>query len=213
MNASLSVRAHARIIQMILSQELPPGAALQEEKLARWLDMSRTPVREAMKRVEAEGLAVRQGRFLRVRQLIRDEVLEIFAMREELEGFAARQAVSLPAATLEAMETRVRALMASGAGEGESQREIDDDFHGMIAAAAQNRTLQRMVAELRLRTCMFDVHQVPERFLQGCDEHLLILAALKAGDADEAGRRMVGHVRNARDSIVGRLAVLEAAKA
>ncbi|RWR28318.1 GntR family transcriptional regulator [Sinirhodobacter populi] len=208
MSQSLSARAHARIIGMILSQQLPPGAALQEEKLADWLDMSRTPVREALKRIEAEGLARKDGRFLRVRQLTMAEVREIFTLRAALEGFGARQAVHLPRARLDEMADRVQALMRTG--ESEEQRRVDDDFHAMIARASGNATLERTIADLRLRTCMFDIHQVPERFAQGCSEHLGILDALAAGDAGLAEDRMVAHLRNAGAAVLGRLETLEA---
>lgn len=210
MTEPLSTRAYARIIQMILSQALPPGAALQEGKLADRLEMSRTPVREAMKRIEAEGLALRDGRFLRVRTLTRPEVTEIFDLRTVLEGFCARLAVTLPPATLAAMADRVRALIASGPGAGDVQRKVDADFHALIARASENRTMMRTIADLRLRTCMFDVHQVPDRFAEGCREHLAILEALAAGDAALAEARMIAHVRQAGQAILGRLETLEA---
>jgi DNA-binding GntR family transcriptional regulator len=62
-----------------------------------------------------------------------------------------------------------------------------------------------MVSDLRLRTCMFDVHQVPERFLKGCEEHLAILGALRSGDADLAGQLMSAHIGVARNAILARL--------
>ncbi len=210
MTEPLSARAHARIIAMILSQDLPPGAALQEAKLAGSLAMSRTPVREAMKRIEAEGLARKDGRFLRVRRLTVAEVEEIFALREALEGFGARQAVDLPRDRLAAMGARIHALMQ--AGESEEQRRVDNDFHAMIARASGNATLDRTIAELRMRTCMFDIHQVPERFLRGCTEHLTILEALIAGDGAAAEQRMIAHVRNAGAAVLRRLNALEAEK-
>lgn len=210
MTEPLFTRAYVQIIQMILSYQLLPGAALQEGKLAEELHMSRTPVREAMKRIEAEGLAVRDGRFLRVRQLVRAEVEEIFALRVALEGFAARQAVSLPEAVIDAMAARVRDLMQRGPGAGEAERQVDNDFHTLIARACENRTLLRTVADLRLRTCMFDVHQVPNRFAQGCEEHLGILAALAARDGALAETRMIAHVQNACAAILGRLETLQA---
>jgi DNA-binding GntR family transcriptional regulator len=213
MTEQLSTRAYSQIIQMILSHRLPPGAALQEAKLADALDMSRTPVREAMKRIEAEGLAHREGRLLRVRRLDRAEIEEIFLLRQALEGFSARQAVNLPAATLAEMARRVRALMDHGPGEGEEQRQVDNDFHGMIARSSANRTLVQTLDALRLRTCMFDVHQVPDRFAQGCREHLDILAALSAGDATLAETRMAAHIRNACTAILGRLEDLKAESA
>lgn len=210
MTEPLSSRAYRQIIELILSRKLAPGAALKEGELAGELDMSRTPVREAMKRIEAEGLAHRDGRFLRVRQLTHAEVEEVFALRAALEGFAARQAVTLPLSTLDDMASRVRDLMAGGPGDGDVQSRVDSDFHAMIAQASENRTLVRTVADLRLRTCMFDVHQVPNRFLQGCEEHLGIIEALAARDGATAEARMIAHVGNAARAILGRLDRLEA---
>ncbi len=205
-----SARVHARIIQMVLSGELPPGTAMQEARLAEVLEMSRTPVREALKRIEAEGLARRDGRFLRVRRLEVAEIREIFALREALEGFSARVAIGLPPADITAMAARVRVLMAGDPDDGAMERVVDDDLHQMIARASDNRTLARVIAELRLRTCMFDVHQVPDRFLQGSVEHLEILEALAARDGQLAEVRMVAHVRNAGAAILGRLQDLAA---
>lgn len=66
MNQPLAKQAYGKIIEMILSGALTPGDALQEAKLGDLLDMSRTPVREAIKRIEAEGLATQEGRFLKI---------------------------------------------------------------------------------------------------------------------------------------------------
>ncbi|MFT4011858.1 MAG: GntR family transcriptional regulator [Paracoccus sp. (in: a-proteobacteria)] len=209
MNQALSTRAYFQIIQMILSQDLPPGAALQEARLAEILDMSRTPVREAMKRIEAEGLARREGRLLRVRRLDRAEVDEIFSLRLSLEGFAARQAPAIAPEMLARIRARVQTLIAEGPGGSEDERGVDDDFHGMIARAVENRVLARTIAELRLRTCMFDIRQVPDRFLLGCQEHLTILDALEARDGVQAERLMIAHLSHARDAIIRRLSDLE----
>lgn len=202
MAESLSLRAHNGIIRMILTRELPPGAVLQEAALAEALAMSRTGVREAIQRIEAEGLAVHEGRFLKVRNLSGSEVREIFALRAELEGFAARHAVALPLAQIDAMEATIRTLMAEGPGEGESEREVDDAFHAMLARVTQNATLERQIAELRLRTCMFDASQVPERFRLGAEEHLGILAALRARDGALAEARMRDHADHACEAIL-----------
>ena len=67
MNKPLAKQAYASIIEMILAGALKPGDLLQEGKLGDELAMSRTPVREAIKRIEAEGLAVQEGRFLKVK--------------------------------------------------------------------------------------------------------------------------------------------------
>jgi len=211
MARSLSALAHARIIAMILEGDLQPGDALQAEKLAERLGMSRTPVREAIKRIESEGLAQQQGRFLRVRLLSAAEVEEIFFLRLELEPRAAVSAAAvLPPARFEAMAARVRRLL-DGDGSEDLWR-VDDDFHAMIAGALHNPTLSGVVADLRRRSCMFDSAQVPARYLAGCHEHLAILAALTQGDGDAAGRLMATHIQNARDAILARLGELNRRK-
>ncbi|QDL91166.1 GntR family transcriptional regulator [Paroceanicella profunda] len=214
---SLARQAHARIIEMIFSGAIAPGDALQEAKLGDVLEMSRTPVREAIKRIEAEGLAARDGRFLRVRRLTRAEVEEIFFLRGALESYSAGAATSLPAADLDAIEARIRALMDTGpeAGspgeeeeEGEEHWRVDNAFHRLLAGATGNAVLLRTVDDLRLRTCMFDHTQVPERFRRGCEEHLRILDALRAADGPAAARLMAAHVAGARDAILARIDTL-----
>ena len=200
MNRPLARQARDRIVEMILSGELSVGDTLSEERLGKILDMSRTPVREAMKHLEAAGLAARQGRFLKVRSIGADEVREIFFMRETLESHSARQAVTLPQSVLNTMRSRVEAVMQ--AGPGDEQWRVDDDFHHMIATASGNPLLASTVEALRLRTCMFDYGRVPERFLAGCREHLAILASLSERNADEAARLMSAHIRQARDAIL-----------
>ncbi|WP_062212429.1 GntR family transcriptional regulator [Aureimonas sp. AU12] len=205
MSQPLAKQAYGKILDMILSGALAPGDTLQEAKLGDALSMSRTPVREAIKRIEAEGLAAQEGRFLRVRRLTRGQVEEIFFLRSVLEAHCARQAVSLAPAVLDALEARVRRLLDEGPGEGDEQSRVDDDLHHAISRSAGSRTLVATVADLRRRTCMFDHSQVPERFRLSCEEHLGLLAALRARDADGSGRLMATHIDHARDAILQRL--------
>jgi len=205
MTSSLTTRAHAKIIEMILSGVLSPGDPLQEAKLGVILEMSRTPVREAIKRIETEGLATKEGRLLRVRTLLPSEVEEIFFLRELLETYAAREAVVLARSALDAIAAQISNLMKAGPSHVEEQRRVDDEFHRLLAASTGNASLASTIADLRLRTCMFDAHQVPERFVRGCKEHLSIVAALRAKNAELAGARMSQHIAHARDAILARL--------
>ncbi len=202
---NLAQDAHHRIIGMILDGTLKPGDALQEAALGDQLGMSRTPVREAIKRIESEGLAVSEGRFTRVRSLAAAEIDEIFFLRIALEPACARAAVRLPAVQLDEMEARVRRLMTDGPQTDDGQRRADNDFHDMLARAAGNRTIADVVAALRRRTCMFDHTQVPERFLKGCEDHLRILAAIRSGDGATAEAAMARHLEQARDAVLARL--------
>lgn len=210
---SLARTAHRRIIGMILVGALKPGDALQEAALGEMLGMSRTPVREAIKRIESEGLAVAGGRFTRVRQLGMAEIEEIFFLRLELEPACARLAAATPPPLpeIDDVEARIRTLMREGPGteNDETQWHIDNDLHEMIARAAGNGTIADVIAGLHRRTCIFDHTQVPERFLRGCEEHLEILRMVRAGDGVAAETAMARHLTHARDAILVRLNQLQ----
>jgi DNA-binding GntR family transcriptional regulator len=207
MNKPLAKQAYGSIIEMILAGMLKPGDLLQEGKLGDELAMSRTPVREAIKRIEAEGLAVQEGRFLKVRTLTVAEVEEIFYLRRVLERQCARNAVTINPDILDSLETRVLHLQWEGPGEEEEQRQVDDDFHYALARAAGNQMMIRTISDLRRRTCMFDHSQVPERFGVSCQEHLDIIHALRTRDGERAAMLMDEHIAHARDAIVGRLSL------
>lgn len=202
MTQSLAQQARAKIIEMIFSGALKPGEALHEARLSEGLAMSRTPVREALKRMEFEGLLAREGRFQRVRLPGADEIAEIFLLRTAIETETARAAVHLPLAVFDDIERRIRTFMTAPPGEGEDEWSIDDAFHRMMARATNNPILLRTLDNLRLRTYVFDRSRVPERFLEGCREHLLILDALRGADGEGAARGAARHLANARDAIL-----------
>jgi DNA-binding GntR family transcriptional regulator len=164
-------------------------------------------VREAIKRIEAEGLAVQEGRFLKVRTLTIAEVEEIFYLRRVLERQCARNSVAIAPDILDGLEQRVLDLQREGPGEEEEQRQVDDDFHHALARATGNQMMVRTIGDLRRRTCMFDHSQVPERFLKSCQEHLDIIQALRVKDGERAAMLMDEHVAHARDAILVRLSL------
>lgn len=205
MNKPLAKQAYGKIIEMILAGVLKPGDLLQEAKLGDEFAMSRTPVREAIKRIEAEGLAIQEGRFLKVRTLTIPEVEEIFFMRQQLESYCARHATGISTAILDDLESRVLTLQRQGPGEEDEQRSIDDDLHYSLARAAGNQMMVRAIGDLRRRTCMFDHTQVPARFIVSCQEHFDILQALRAGNGERAGVLMGEHIAHARDAVLQRL--------
>lgn len=204
---SLARDAHRRIIGMILEGALKPGDALQEASLGEALGISRTPVREAIKRIESEGLAATEGRFTRVRRLGAAEIEEIFFLRLELEPACARAAAAAPPPGLAETEARICALMQNGpdSESDDVQWTIDSELHEAIACAAGNRSAADVIAGLHRRTCIFDHTQVPDRFLKGCEEHLEILQAVRLGDGEAAEAAMRRHLTRARDAILARL--------
>jgi DNA-binding GntR family transcriptional regulator len=207
--SSLALSAHRQILRMILEGNLKPGEVLQEAVLGERLEMSRTPVREAIKRIQNEGLAEAQGRFTKVRQINHDEIEEIFFIRLALEPDCARNATGIDPARLDEMESQVIALMRNGPSKDDLAWHIDDAFHNMIALAANNRSTAKVISSLHARTCIFDHSQVPARFLKGCAEHLDIIDALRNGEADRAESAMRDHLEHARDAIFRRLGTLK----
>lgn len=202
---NLSQKAHQQIIAMMFDGVLAPGDALREASLGETLGMSRTPVREAIKRIASEGLAVNDGRMIRVRRLHSSEIEEVFFLRLALEPVLARAAVRLDPVLLDQMEQHIYSLMAASPGHRDTHWQIDNEFHDLLAGAAGNHTAQQVLHALRQRTCVFDHKLLPDRFLQGCMEHLHILHAVRSGDPESVQREMTRHLEQARDAVLARL--------
>lgn len=199
---NLAAIAYRELIRRILEGELKPGDTLQETHLCADLEMSRTPVREAIARIRSEGLAEQSGRFMRVRRISPEEVDEIFFLRRALEPSAVRAATGrLLPQQIDTLEAEVRALMQKGPGEDDLQWHVDQSFHATIAVAAGNTAAAKVIHDLHRRTCIFDHRVVPERFLRGCEEHLAMLATMRAGQPEEAAALMGAHLDHARDAI------------
>jgi DNA-binding GntR family transcriptional regulator len=199
--------AYDQILDALVAGKLPGGSIIQERLLARLLNLSRTPVREAISRLEGEGLLQRVSpRVLMVNRVTVAEVLEILALRRLLEVEAVGLAAGKMAhAEIDALSARVEALLAARTVTAEAYHLLDDHIHEGIARAAGNRTLLSIVLDLRRKTAMFDMRRVPERFRPSCEEHLEILAAIRAGDGAAAARAIALHIDNVRQSILHRL--------
>lgn len=208
----LSDDAYDRVVGYMISGGLPAGAVVQERVLADELGLSRTPLREALLLLEGEGLLVREGkRLLRVVSMDITRYMENLAIRRLLESEAARLAAGRidPAELTQMEETLNRMLANFEAGEHprrEEVRHIDEALHSAITRAAGNVQLAEIVASLRLKTHIFDLKNMPERFRDTCREHLEIIAALRDGSNPEAASAAVErHIAAVRDSIIARL--------
>ncbi|MCX7342340.1 MAG: GntR family transcriptional regulator [Hyphomicrobiales bacterium] len=210
----LALQAYEKILDLIMSGTLKPGALIQERKLAEHLAMSRTPLRDALLMLEGEGLLVRQqGRGLQVKLLALEDFMENLYIRRQLEPEAARAAAGrIPDAVLADLAGRLDGLIGEArsgtAPDRALAREVDNDLHDLIADAAGNRQMAAIVRNLRRQTVMFDLRSVPERLEATCAEHLALVAALRQGAGDAAADAMRRHLDGVRQSIVRRLAGL-----
>ena len=207
----LALQAYEQVLDLIMSGSLKPGTLIQERRLAQHLDMSRTPLRDALLMLEAEGLLMRQpGRGLQVKLLNLDDFIDNLAIRRLLEPEATRIAAGrVEAGMLADLTARLQQVLdAARSGDPPDRaivREVDDDLHRTIAEAVGNPQMVAMIQGLRRQTLMFDLRSVPERLEATCAEHLAIVAALSQGRGEAAAEAMAVHLDGVRHSIVGRL--------
>lgn len=201
---SLADHAYNRIMEMILGGRIAPGTVLQERKLAELLAMSRTPLREALSRLEAEQLITRShGRAPVVSHVGIENFVFILDMRRILEVEAAGRATGR--LTPEAAATVLRAIneLVHIAQPTPAQHwAVDDLVHGTIADAAGNPLVASTIRDLRRRTHLFNTARIPQRLMPGASEHHNMIDAVM-GDDPERSRQIMGrHLDNVRDAII-----------
>ena len=198
-------RIHDRLRAAIISGELSPGTPVIEAELAAKLGASRTPVREALRRLEAAGLLEPRGlRGSVVRELKSDEVQCVFEIREALESLAARRAArTIRDADLRRLEQLVEGMRAGVDDAGEIGR-CDTAFHDTILAVANGDRLKRMLTDLReeLIAYRFLALSDGDRRRATIAEHDAIVDALRAHDEDAAAARTATHIANARAAVL-----------
>ena len=200
--------AYNTLLDRILTRALTPGTVLHEIRLAETLGVSRTPLREALRRLEGEGLVGRNGgRSLVVQPITVRDYIEALHVRRLLESEAACLAAERIDRDLVAdLRARVHSMTESGGPTPHDHWTLDDDIHGALAQASGNDLLAAIVRALRRKTRLFNLKRMPNRFLPGCHEHLAILDALDRRDGARARTAMAAHLDNVKASILGKLA-------
>jgi DNA-binding GntR family transcriptional regulator len=198
--------AYRHLKTRIMSADLPPGASLNELEIAAALGTSRTPVREAIRKLEQEGLAMRYpNRGAIVTKLSMSDVLEIWQLREILEPAACRLAADrIDRDALTRIERAFLSLQGQDMGPEayEAFLRADMELHGLVVDSTGNGTLRHVLGMLTERVIQVRVVTSPARFRHAVAEHLAIVAALKARDAQEAMEAMRRHLESARQSLV-----------
>lgn len=207
---NLSSKAYDVLLKMLINRELPVNTVLQERRLAELLNISRTPVRDALNRLENEGFITRSGgRTPVVKEFSIRELIETLHVRRTLESEAASLAAGkVPIAVLNEIEDSINKLLADESPDPHEDWEVDSRLHHALAQYSGNNLLMQYIESLRLKTRMFNLRQVPERFVSGHHEHLDIISALRNGDAEMARQAAARHIDNVRESLVRRLSQL-----
>jgi DNA-binding GntR family transcriptional regulator len=195
----LHEQAATRLRALIVHGELPPGQPLLEADLSEALGISRTPLREALKQLAAEGLVeLHLNRSAVVAPFRRDELTELFEAIGGIERCAAELAatrmVPSDVERLEALQERIE--WHRDHGKLRDYFKTNQQIHTAIVDFARNAVLKATheVLLARAERARFFALSVLGRWDESVREHREILAALKAGDADHAGRSLGRHV-------------------
>lgn len=204
--AYLADTVHAALRRAILDREFDPGEPLTEAELSRRFRASRTPVREALAKLERDHLVrvvPKKGAF--VRTLSHGEIRDLYEVREALEALAVRLAAPhLTREELEDFRTRFRELRARGPRATHTDvRPLGEEFHRHLVKRAENATLVQVLERLReqVRPVWAMAIVAPRRVQALIREHLAIIDALERGDTRRAERLMTLHIRRVRDAI------------
>ena len=197
---SLRERIVARLRQAIITGELAQKSRLIEPELARQLNVSRTPLREAIRQLEAEGFVTTVPRFGSfVSEITPQDVEDLYAIRTVIEGLAARQAAENPESAKREVLDNILTDLAKRTGDYRQYHEISGRFHDIIVELSGNRRLQGIYHSLaqhvsRMRTLSLAVRGRPEISLRG---HRRIATAILRGRGAEAERAMRVHIEAA----------------
>jgi DNA-binding GntR family transcriptional regulator len=205
--SSLAEKVFHIIESSIWRGEMKPGERVYDHRIAAQFGISRSPVREALKRLEHFGLirvVPRRGTY--VAQMTSDEVADLMDIREALEGMAARKAaLRVSAATVEAMRQELAPLRDRAETSGLSEYpQVSTDFHDWVVETSGNpkiKTLMRAI-QGQIHLIRFRSGASPERAPRAVREHLDILDAIAHRDADLAEARIRAHIRAARENIL-----------
>ena len=193
--------------EAIISGQLAPGERLMEIQLAEELGVSRTPVREAIRKLELEELVLmvpRKGAY--VASLSMKDVVEVFEIRGALEGLAA--ALAAERITEEELERLQRQLVKSaemiGNADLQGMVEADTGFHQILYQASRNERLAQIINNLREQIQRFRQTSLsyPGRMKIALEEHREIVDAVSARDPEMARKLAQDHIENAENSMM-----------
>ena len=203
-----SEHVYRRLRDAIQQGEFKSGHRVMEIEVAQWLNVSRTPVRDAIRRLESEGMLEHEPRNgLVVARLDRQAVMELYVMRETLEGTAARlcarHASDMEMQDLADLVERERQIQGDlEALPGHNQR-----FHQAIHRGAHNRYLEKGLAAVNYSMGLLGtpLMSLPHRAQTAAAEHARIVEAIQRRDPDAAEEAARQHVRAAQRERLKRL--------
>ncbi len=202
---TLAARLREQLADDIVRGALAPGVSLEEAELAKRFDVSRTPVREAIRLLVASGLVeARPHRSAVVARATESQLAGMFEALRELEclcaGFSAER-MTAPEKT-ELKRAHAALLRVVRAGDPQRYHELNEQFHAVIYAGCHNDYLERLTLETRARIAPFSRAQFRTlgRLARSHAEHEAIVKAIIDGKADRAAAAMKAHIGYVHDA-------------
>lgn len=208
--SGLEERVYSALREKILNRELVPGAVLTIRQVASALGVSPTPVRDALRRLQADALVRERGRLgAEVIGLTAQDITDLFGVRTALETYAARIAAERhPPVVGERMRAIATQFPETFKGnhyvDYERFAALDAEFHTLIVGAASNARLTQTYRALSVHIHLARIYQreVEQRAQANHREHLAILEALEAHDPSAMAQAAQIHIENVRDHIL-----------
>jgi DNA-binding GntR family transcriptional regulator len=215
-----AAHAYVQVRSAIVENRYAPGQRLVEQRIAEELGLSRTPVREALRMLEAEGLVVSaRNRGAMVRPMSPTEVVDLYGLRIRLESYA------VEVATERATEAELGELVAAADAFGEVRRTADVDavegvrllheanrrFHDGILTAARHHRLESMLARTVDTPLVFQAFRTfgPAEIERSDTFHHLIVEAMRRRDPNRATALMAEHIAQGRDAVLDAMATTQ----
>lgn len=196
--------------QAILTGELKPGERLMEIHLANRLGVSRTPIREAIRMLELEGLVTmipRKG--AEVSRISKQDISDVLEVRGSLDALAVRLACErITPEEISKLESAADAFSAAiSSGDLTAVAQADVDFHDIIVASSKNKRLMQMANNLAERVYRYRLEYIKDKSSHNnlIKEHREILDCIKRGGASAAEAAILKHVKNQEEAIIGQL--------
>lgn len=198
-SVGLSEPVYHSILQQIMNKELMPGDKIPELKIAEEFHISRTPVRDAIKKLGSNGLVdIYPNRFAQIRDYTLDEIIEVGTLRVSLDVMAVKLAALFGSRAdyLQLLEIAESCSQAFEKGDDATKRELDGDFHLKLAEISKNTLLMKFQKELCLKVQFIMLHHpnTVENELTHLREHYELAEALMDRDEEKALQIIIAHL-------------------
>jgi DNA-binding GntR family transcriptional regulator len=195
---NLSAHAYDALVDLIRCRKLKAGSPIIETRLSAALGVSRTPLREALQRLEGEGIIEKgAGRSYRVRRVELEEYLQTFKIREVLEIEAAVMSLGrIPSHKIQKVLRELEESLILGEAVQPVHWFTDDDVHGLYVNHCGNDVLRRFLRLLRTTTRLFDIDKIPPRVAKDYIEHKKIVDALEQKNEKLVVRAIRAHFKS-----------------